>query len=91
MNAGENEFLYKLVPAAQYPWTGGHRETSDGPWTWSDNTSWDYVNWLEGFNVPDGFPNNHCVRLNSLNSRYNGQLYNEKCSGERPSLCKYSL
>jgi len=83
-NERETEFL-RVLANTGYPWIGAHRQTSDGAWTWSDNTSWSwYHNTIWYSRYPTSRDDN-CVAL------YGGFLMNIKCSVTGRSVCKYSL
>ena len=46
----ENAAVAALCPATAYYgcWIGGSDSASEGTWTWSDSTEWNYENWRSG-------------------------------------------
>uniref|UniRef100_A0AC34QBM7 C-type lectin domain-containing protein n=1 Tax=Panagrolaimus sp. JU765 TaxID=591449 RepID=A0AC34QBM7_9BILA len=56
----ENSFVgdltaiaYKTYYMASVAWIGGKRETNDGPWYWTDGTTFDYTNWGRDYDYTD--------------------------------------
>jgi len=80
MNAEENEFLRELADGTDV-WIGAHRETSDGPWIWSDNTPCSYNKW--GYD-----PTGKCVYMAHSRGHW---FSTSNCNPRSTSLCKYSL
>ena len=45
---GESDFAFKDLGIGEHDsWVGGRDEASEGVWTWSDGTPWEYESWHE--------------------------------------------
>jgi len=78
----ENALVAALCPNNYFVsgcWIGGSDAASEGTWTWSDSTEWNYENWRSG--EPSTSGSQDYLLIN-----YNGEWY-DTSSGTRPFVC----
>ena len=80
-----------LNGGAGFPWLGGRLQRSPRSWSWTDGTTWDYDNWLQG---PVDEDVQDCVYITEYGQYFNverGPWYSTQCSHSRPFVCKTVL
>ena len=72
----ENHMLRRVWGSGKLVWVGGR--VHHGKWSWSDNSTWEYTNWL---NVPKSVDDDSCTL-------FGGRWDENSCKGEWPFICK---
>jgi predicted outer membrane repeat protein len=83
-STGENDFVQGL--ASGVTWIGGHDQSTEGSWEWSDGESWSDPNWSVSPGQPDGSTDENCAAL----SETNGTWSDEVCDNTNAFVCERS-
>ena len=82
-SAAEHEFVATLN--VRYAWMGGFRDPyNHSQFLWSDGTSWNYNNWIDG--ILDDRPDDDCVNFSTDHLKWN----HITCNRTRPFVCGYN-
>merc|ERR1712179_95048 len=82
----ENAFFSTLYNSYHF-WLGGSDSATEGVWTWTDGTPFNYTHWYSG--EGHGGVAENCL---SINLQYGyGSWYDEKCYLEQYFICEINL
>ena len=83
----ENTFITNLVPNRFF--LGGTDRITEGNWTWSDGSPFDYKNWKFSVDTPTDEDGNHdCMEVNNQNVV---QWNDRNCTLNNPENWKFVL
>ena len=83
----ENTFITNIVPNRFF--LGGTDRITEGNWTWSDGSPFDYKNWKFSADTPTDEDGNHdCMEVNN---QQNVQWNDKNCTLNYPENWKFVL
>ncbi|XP_048244770.1 uncharacterized protein LOC124121271 [Haliotis rufescens] len=83
---GELEFVSAFREKGQYIWIGGTDIDTEGTFTWSDGTPFNWTNW--GNDQPNNYANQDCIESYDETNQY--QWNDQDCTFELTFVCRRS-
>ena len=89
----ENDFIFSLIKddSVSYVWLGGSDSYSEGDWTWSDGSLFDFTYWQNDGSQGNGGPSQNCLVMNTNNQYYAKTWYDVECYHKYLFICEINM